>query len=115
MNCISNKYFFLIALTICLTSALSAQVNRSNVKGILVDESGMPIPGATLMVLNAADSVLTEFGSSETDGSFIIRNIPKGEYIINITFLGLASLYKPLTTGTAEEIDLGKITMKASN
>ncbi|HZV68966.1 MAG TPA: outer membrane beta-barrel protein [Saprospiraceae bacterium] len=115
MSNILNKFFSLVVIAICLTTQISAQVNRSNVKGILADESNLPIPGATLMVLNAADSILTEFGSSETDGSFIIRNIPKGEYILNITFLGLASVYKPFTSGTTEDIDLGKITMKASN
>ncbi|MBK9985395.1 MAG: outer membrane beta-barrel protein [Saprospiraceae bacterium] len=115
MNICLSKYITIISIALCLTTQLSAQVNKSSFKGNVRDESDLPIPGATIMILNAADSVLTQFGSSKPDGSFLIKNVPKGDYLINITFLGLAPFYQSIVSGSAEEIDLGKLTMKTHN
>lgn len=115
MNTPYYKFLLLVIVTFCIANQMSAQVNRSNVKGMLHDEIDQPVPGATIMVLNAEDSVLVQFSSSANDGSFLIKNVPKGEYLLNITFLGLAPVYQPVSSGTSDEIDLGKITMTTAN
>ena len=82
---------------------------QTTFKGALEDEAGLPIPGATLMVLDAVDSTLVQFGTSDTQGAFTIKNIPKGNYLLNISFLGMEPLFQPITSGLTEETDLGKI------
>ena len=61
------------------------------------------------MVLDAVDSTLVQFGTSDTQGAFTIKNIPKGNYLLNISFLGMEPLFQPITSGLTEETDLGKI------
>ena len=94
---------------IFISFSLSAQVSKTTFKGALEDEAGLPIPGATLMVLDAVDSTLVQFGTSDTQGAFTIKNIPKGNYLLNISFLGMEPLFQPITSGLTEETDLGKI------
>ncbi|MDQ3017437.1 MAG: outer membrane beta-barrel protein, partial [Bacteroidota bacterium] len=109
------KNIFRISLIIGLfwliSTAITAQVTKTNFKGIIHDESNQPIPGATLMILHAADSVLAQFASSDVQGAFNLKNVPKGDYLLNITFLGLEPIYQPITSGISEEVDLGNIKM----
>lgn len=102
------KLTFLLSF-ILISFSLSAQVSKTTFKGALEDEAGLPIPGATLMVLDAVDSTLVQFGSSDTQGAFTIKNIPKGNYLLNASFLGMEPLFQPITSGLTEETDLGKI------
>jgi len=115
MNSGLCKLFILFIYAICLSTQMHGQVSRSNFKGFVVDGSDQPATGATLMVLNAADSVLLQFGTTDTKGAFLLKNVPKGEFLLNITFLGLAPFFQPIVSGTAEEIDLGKIIMQNSS
>ncbi len=108
---ISSLYKF-ISVTIILfflTAHVFSQSTKTTLKGIVIDESDLPIPGSTVMILHAADSVLAYFSSTDAQGQFTMKNIPKGDYLINITFLGMAPHYAPITSGVQEEIDLGKI------
>ncbi|HUR30554.1 MAG TPA: carboxypeptidase regulatory-like domain-containing protein, partial [Saprospiraceae bacterium] len=112
----SSNYIRSLLMTVVLFVAMhsSAQQIRTTFKGIVIDETDLPIPGATIMVLNAADSVLIQFAATDPEGFFIVRDISKGNYLLNITFLGMKTIYKPLEAGNEKEIDLGKIKMVAS-
>ena len=94
-----------------LFNAASAQENKTTFRGVVIDESDQPLPGATIMLLDAADSVLVTFTSTDQQGSFVLKNIPRGEYLLNVNFLGLEPLYKSLTSGLNAESDLGKMKM----
>ena len=111
MNYTSIRIFFLCISCFCFAIQMSAQAPRTTFKGIIVDESNLPVPGATIMVLNAADSVLVQFTSSDPQGAFTLKNVPRGEYLLNITFLGLAPIFNPIEAGPAEIIELDTITM----
>ncbi len=102
------KLSFLLSF-IFISFSLSAQINKTTFKGALEDAAGLPIPGATIMVLEAVDSTLVQFGSSDTQGAFTIKNVPKGNYLLNVSFLGMEPLFQPITSGLTEETDLGKI------
>ena len=109
------KTLFAFIVFSFLTIHLSAQVNKSTFSGVVIDESDLPIPGATVMVLNAVDSTLVQFSSSNTQGAFTVKNIPPGDYLLNITFLGMQAIYQPITAGQLAETDLGKIKLSAAN
>ncbi|MBP7240286.1 MAG: carboxypeptidase regulatory-like domain-containing protein, partial [Saprospiraceae bacterium] len=98
-----------------LTIQLSAQVSKTTFTGIAVDEGDLPIPGATVMILDAVDSTLIQFGTSNTQGAFTLKNVAAGDYLLNITFLGMQPVYQPITAGVAAENDLGKIILSPAN
>jgi TonB-dependent receptor len=78
-----KKIEFLLLLMSFMVSNLCAEPNeKSLLKGVVVDDLG-EIPGVALQIKG------THIGAiSTTDGSFIISNIPPGEAILVISFIG---------------------------
>src|SRR5688572_5220340 len=110
-----NSHRILLLFVIILMTALqlSAQSFSTTFKGNIVDEEDGPIPGAIVLVLNKTDSVLVQFASSDVNGAFTLKSVPKGEYLLNFSFLGLQTIYKSVTSGATEEVNLGTIKMKS--
>ena len=65
---------------------LFAQTNT--IKGILVDTTGQVLGSATVSILQKRDSSLVNYTLSDSKGSFEIRDLPFGEYLIFISFTG---------------------------
>lgn len=101
---------FLVAF-IFIPVGLNAQQIKSNVKGIVIDNNDLPVPGATVMLLSATDSLLAQFSSTNETGLFTLKNIPQGDYLVNVTFLGMHPIYKRIKSGEQQDIDLGTIKM----
>ena len=78
----------IIVLLACVfvTTVNGQDVKRSDISGFIVDENTEPLESATLMLLNAEDSVLIGFTTTETDGGFKMPNVKAGNYIITINF-----------------------------
>lgn len=75
---------------------LSAQ---ETVKG-KVNVDGEGFPGATVQLMN------TDFGTiSETEGSFIINDVPKGEYTLEIRSVGFKVIRKAIQLPLSQQLD----------
>ncbi len=112
---VSRKNLFkplLIALAaFCASSpaaALASEINSKKIvnrqtslsgviKGIVRDEAGNPIGGATVAVFRLGTSKLLKQVSSATDGSFLARILP-GTY----TILAVAQGFNPVTVAEVE-------------
>ena len=55
---------------------------QSTVSGMVVDEKGEPLEYASAALLHPADSTLAFFGISNDDGTFVIRNVASGNYLL---------------------------------
>ena len=101
------KYINLITAVLilcCAVGQLSAQdVKNADIIGSLVDENTQPLESATLMLLNASDSVLVGFTTSESDGRFIMKRVAAGEYLLKVNFLGYAPLYKDVSIAESDK------------
>ena len=77
-----NKYLksFLTFLTLFLSLSVFSQA--AIVKGTVVDETGMPLLGATIVVEGTTNGVTTDF-----DGNFLI-NVKKDNAILVFSYLG---------------------------
>lgn len=85
---------------------------KFSIKGQVTDSLSGPLPSSTVMLLNPKDSSLVNFGVSDVKGSFEIKNVNKGEYLLKITFVGYANYMKRVTTPAETGIiDLGRIKM----
>jgi hypothetical protein len=79
------KYLFTGALLI-LAMATIAQANVQDIRGTIADEdSGSPIPGATIIINNSDPLTGT---ISEYDGTFLIADVPVGRVELIITCIG---------------------------
>src|SRR5574337_1813285 len=95
---------------ILMVGSVAAQ--KFTIKGQLTDSVGS-LPGATILILQQKDSSLVQFGVSDANGLFEIKNIAQGNYLFKISFVGYANFVKKISPQPQNgfEIDLGKIRM----
>ncbi|HET9053943.1 MAG TPA: TonB-dependent receptor, partial [Cyclobacteriaceae bacterium] len=98
-------------LLVLLTAVFAAQAlyaQKITVKGKLVDSSEIPLPMATILFLNPKDSTLLNFGSTNKDGLFEVKNLNRAEYLFKVTYIAQAPLYVMISPKPEEVIiDLG--------
>jgi len=92
-----------------LATALVAQ--NFNIKGKLMDESGSGLPSATVLLLNARDSIMVNYALSNLEGWFEIRNVRRGDYLLKLSYVGYATKTLPVVAPEGNQLDLGGITL----
>lgn len=79
------RKIYLVLLSVCFTSIISAQKNGS-VKGIAFDTvSKQPVASATITILDKKDSSLVSFTMTGNDGRFELKGLANGDYRLLIT------------------------------
>jgi len=106
------KYLWVLFFTL-LALPVFAQQNGVEVKGIVIEEENKkPIEQATVRLLHVKDSTLVGGVPSGKNGSFSLKNIQPGTYLLNISFVGYEPLYQALqVTGKNNPVHLGKLTL----
>lgn len=101
----------LMLLMILLSPIAFAQQSGVNVTGSVVEQgSDTPIEQATVRLLNVKDSAMVRGVVSTRNGSFTLKNVKKGSYLLHITFIGYDPLYQPLQiTGKKNPVNVGKL------
>ncbi len=106
-----TAFFFLLCTHIIAIAQDDDE--QGAITGVIVDESGQPVPFGNAAVYAASDSTLITGAVSDANGNFQI-NIKPGTYFLKITFL---SFHDKIIDGVDlkdERLDLGKITLIAS-
>ena len=66
---------------------LTKQVGKGlNVKGVIVDENGIPVIGASVLVRGSSNGTITDM-----DGNFLIADVPQ-DAMIDISYIGYKTL-----------------------
>ena len=101
----------LMLLMILFSPMAFAQQSGVNVTGSVVEQgSETPIEQATVRLLNVKDSAMVRGVVSARNGSFTLKNVKKGSYLLHITFIGYDPLYQPLQiTGKKNPVNVGKL------
>lgn len=101
----------LMLLMILFSPMAFAQQSGVNVTGSVVEQgSDTPIEQATVRLLNVKDSAMVRCVVSARNGSFTLKNVKKGSYLLHITFIGYDPLYQPLQiTGKKNPVNVGKL------
>jgi len=99
-----NKRLVLILLSVALAAPLIAQ---HALTGTVSNEQGEALGYATVAMLNPTDSILNYFGVTDNKGTFRIRNIKEGDYLLQYSFVGMETLYKNISIPAPEGEDLG--------
>lgn len=102
------KLFVILLMNILLATGINAQT----VSGVLKDENGNPVKGATVSLLRARDSAIVKFGVSADNGSFHFASIPAGNYRVNAAFTGMQTVFSaPFTLETGGSFTVPAIQM----
>src|SRR5687767_11934562 len=71
----------LAVLVLLAPAAASAQTGAASLTGIVSDQSGAAVPGATVTATNQATAVAYTAVSNET-GNYTITSLPVGTYVV---------------------------------
>lgn len=88
--------------------------SKFEIKGVVIDTNNLPLSGATVILLNAADSVLAGFSLSNNEGLFQLKNNTPGDYILQVTYVGYADHSEPITLAR-NPFDRGAIQLEAQS
>ncbi|MFP5470166.1 MAG: outer membrane beta-barrel protein [Bacteroidia bacterium] len=102
----------LIAFSL-LFFASSAYAQQYSLRGEIKDSDGQPLPSASVFLLTKSDSTLTQFVTTNTDGTYEFKSVPKGEHIIQCSFVGFKTYYENVSAdGDVKQITVRTINMK---
>jgi hypothetical protein len=101
----------LVYLLILFLFSSQLLVAQNKLIGKVVDAlNRQPLPDATVTITNPADSVAVGFAVADKTGSFEIKNLQKGNFLLSITFTGYRQFAKNLdVTATQQLINLDTI------
>ena len=109
------KYIICSIALFLSISEINAQYDFS-ISGVVVDEFKEPLPKLGVKVLNAQDSSLVKGTTSSDKGRFRVASLPKGEYIVSLSYLGYNTLNKNVSLSFGNKhISLGTIEMTPSD
>ena len=64
-----------------------------NINGVVKDNDGKFLANASVSLLNAKDSSVVKLAVTNASGAYQFKNINKGRYLTNATFVGYANAY----------------------
>lgn len=105
------KRTVLLAVIIFSFSSGFAQKPNGVVKGILQDTTAaQPVSDATISVMMVKDSSLLSYTLSANNGSFEIKNLDTGRYILVVSHQAYETIKKPFAiTSTKKTVDFGMV------
>lgn len=82
--------------TLCLLYVSASAQNTNTITGSVTDTiSKAKLTNATIIVLNAKDSILLDVTYAADNGAFIINSLPAGEFILLVTYPDYADYAEP--------------------
>ncbi len=102
---------FLAVGAVC--HAMATPVNAQEeyrVQGVVADSLGTGLQSAMVVALTRPDSVLARYALSSGDGTFAIRGLTPGAYILQITLIGYRTLRRDFDV-TDADVDAGEVVL----
>ncbi|MGO4913415.1 TonB-dependent receptor [Leeuwenhoekiella sp. W20_SRS_FM14] len=102
MKIITSLKLLSVTLLFAFSStSLSAQ--NSSIQGVIVDDYGINVPGAAVMI-----EALNKGAVSNQDGKFTFLDIPEGSHTLAIKYLGFKDMFVPVdvTSGKTTTISI---------
>lgn len=84
-------HFLRKVAAIFMAAVCAASAMAFNIRGVIVDTDGEPLPGATVKLLAARDSSFVQGAKSTSKGAFNFSGVNNGKYIVQTIYLGYAT------------------------
>lgn len=97
-------------LVILFANPAHAQTGEFDVTGVVTDSAGNNLQQAMVVALTREDSVLTTWATTDNSGAFLLRRLPPGEYILQVTHIGHQPFRRDISVLQAD-VDAGTVTM----
>lgn len=93
------------AATLVVASLLhpaSAQAQKYDVKGIVVDSLHAPVSQAMVVALTRADSTIATFATTAGSGRYVLKGLKPGDYVLQVTGIGYKRVRRDFTITNAD-------------
>ena len=93
---------------------MAQEYSNVRIMGQLVDSvSQEELVSASVLLLQPADSVMTAFSISNSQGEFALRRVKPGNYLFQVTYVGYKSISRQLSVdNSSNELDMGLVVMQ---
>lgn len=85
-----------LLLPFLICTNLLAQQGGFAVSGTIKDSAGVPLPGATVMLLKTADSSSLKITSTDNKGHFVLEDVPAGQFLLVVSATSYITLHHAL-------------------
>jgi hypothetical protein len=100
---------YILIVWLIQSISISAQ---SIIAGRITDKDSLPVAGATILLLNSADSTYLTGVISDLDGRFEMLNLKPDNYILTFYMMGLKKINLPQQVGQNTINELGDIVLE---
>lgn len=105
------KFRSLLTFLLLLIATL-ATAQEFRLTGTFINTADQqPLPGATIKLMNARDTLQTKFARSGMQGEFEFTKLKRGPYILEVSYIGFESFKQTVFAGGKSE-NLGKLELK---
>lgn len=109
-----------LSLTVLFSFMLRAQtapsepVRIGTITGKVIDKTlGQPVAYAAIVIKSKTDNATVTGGITKEDGTFEIKKIPEGVFILEVQFIGYKNFQREVTISRKnKKVDLGTITVE---
>ncbi|MFM9909477.1 MAG: TonB-dependent receptor domain-containing protein [Chitinophagaceae bacterium] len=101
-----------VVVLITLSSVGQAQTKTNGLIGKVMDNKSLPVPSASVSLLNSRDSALVKIAVTNKEGRYEFANLLDGTYIVFISTIGYSKNYStPITLAGGSQMNLEAITL----
>lgn len=103
-GCLTRRLVGVLILALVIAAPIFGQSERGIISGSVVDPTGAVIPAAKITIINKSTNV-TYPGSTNEAGSFVLPNLPPGDYSIKVEKEGFrTSVLSQITVNAASSV-----------
>jgi outer membrane receptor protein involved in Fe transport len=99
----------LIGAAVVLVLSTPAHAQTATVSGTIVDESGAPVPGATVTLTGSG---IRLFSISDAHGGYVFRDVSRGSYSIAVSLSGFATVSNQIVVGDSSSVEVPAMTLR---
>ncbi len=103
-----------LLLLVILITGWNLNAQKYNVQGFVQDQHNDALIGATVVILQASDSTMIGFSITNNDGKFLIYDVPLGNHLVQITYVGFGTFEKSIdVSGDQKKFELGIVQLSS--
>ncbi len=103
------KKFVLFLVAVFAVMAMDAAV----IKGKIVDAGGSALDFVNVMLTSKSDKSAVYGAISDATGHFEVLNVPAGEYVLDITFVGYQTIKRDVSVKSlSDQVALGRLVLR---
>ncbi len=113
-NDIKNKLRPALLIVVMLGWFSTSFAQGYSIRGKVVDKADLPIPGATILLINESDTNKTQGMISNLDGSFHLQKIKPSKYMLRISYVGFNTIEREIRISNSD-VNIGSIVLEQSS